>query len=150
MNGQTPATAFTGQPLHTCQLAVRWGDMDAYGHVNNALYMRYLEEARVQFLADIGAAMDGNGVDPVVINVGCTFLRPITYPATVIIHSYIGEIGRSSFMVHYRLTTSSDPDTLYSEGYSKVVWMDHRSGRSVPLPALIRNRISPAQPEPGA
>ncbi|MEH6576034.1 MAG: thioesterase family protein [Amphritea sp.] len=134
------------QLLHTCHLAVRWGDMDAYGHVNNALYMRYLEEARVQFLAEIGAAMDGKGIDPVVINVGCTFLRPLTYPATIIINSYVGEIGRSSFMVHYELSTVANPGTLYSEGYSKVVWMDHNSGRSVPLPASIRNRIT-KQPE---
>ncbi len=62
--------------LYQCQIPVRWGDMDAYGHVNNALYMRYLEEARVQLLAKIGAAMDGNGTDPVVINVGCTFYAP--------------------------------------------------------------------------
>jgi len=128
--------------LHQCQIAVRWGDMDAYGHVNNALYMRYLEEARVQFLADIGAAMSGNGTDPVIINVGCTFLRPVSYPATMIIKSYVGEIGRSSFMVWYELSTTDNPDQLCSEGYSKVVWMDHQTGRSVPLPEMIRTAIS--------
>jgi len=128
--------------IHSCQIAVRWGDMDAYGHVNNALYMRYLEEARVQFLAEIGATMDGSGIDPVVINVGCTFLRPITYPATIIVNSYIGEIGRSSFMVHYELATADSPETICSEGYSKVVWMDHHSGRSVPLPDNIRTNIT--------
>lgn len=128
--------------LHSCQVPVRWGDMDAYGHVNNALYMRYLEEARVQLLANIGAAMDGNGIDPVVINVGCTFLRPVNYPATMIIKSYVGEIGRSSFMVHYELATTDAPDILCSEGYSKVVWMDHKTGRSVSLPDQIRSKIS--------
>ena len=128
--------------LHQCQIAVRWGDMDAYGHVNNALYMRYLEEARVQFLANIGAAMSGNGTDPVIINVGCTFLRPVSYPATMIIKSYVGEIGRSSFMVWYELSTTDNPDQLCSEGYSKVVWMDHQTGRSVPLPETIRTAIS--------
>lgn len=128
--------------LHECEIAVRWGDMDAYGHVNNALYMRYLEEARVQFLASIGADMRGNGTDPVIINVGCTFLRPVSYPATVIIKSYVGEIGRSSFMVWYEVSTTDSPDQLCSEGYSKVVWMDHQTGRSVPLPEMIRHAIS--------
>lgn len=128
--------------LHQCEIAVRWGDMDAYGHVNNALYMRYLEEARVQFLASIGADMRGNGTDPVIINVGCTFLRPVSYPATVIIKSYVGEIGRSSFMVWYEVSTTDSPDQLCSEGYSKVVWMDHQTGRSVPLPEMIRHAIS--------
>ncbi|WP_428035781.1 acyl-CoA thioesterase [Amphritea sp.] len=128
--------------LHQCQIAVRWGDMDAYGHVNNALYMRYLEEARVQCLASIGATMDGKGTDPVIINVGCTFLRPVTYPATLIIKSYVGEIGRSSFMTWYELSTTDNPDQLCTEGYSKVVWMDHSTGRSVPLPDIIRQNIS--------
>lgn len=128
--------------LHQCEIAVRWGDMDAYGHVNNALYMRYLEEARVQFLASIGADMRGNGTDPVIINVGCTFLRPVSYPATVIIKSYVGEIGRSSFMIWYEVSTTDNPDQLCSWGYSKVVWMDHQTGRSVPLPEMIRHAIS--------
>ncbi|MDO6563015.1 thioesterase family protein [Amphritea sp. 1_MG-2023] len=128
--------------LHQCQIPVRWGDMDAYGHVNNALYMRYLEEARVQFLAQLGAAVDGNGTDPVIINVGCTFLRPISYPATVNIKISVGEIGRSSFMTWYELSTTDAPDVICSEGYSKVVWMDHNTGRSVPLPDAIRQRIS--------
>ncbi|RTE67222.1 acyl-CoA thioesterase [Amphritea opalescens] len=128
--------------LHQCQIAVRWGDMDAYGHVNNALYMRYLEEARVQLLAALGASVDGNGIDPVVINVGCTFLRPIIYPATVNINIFVGEIGRSSFMTWYELSTTDEPDLICSEGYSKVVWMDHKTGRSVPLPDSIREKIS--------
>lgn len=128
--------------LHQTQIAVRWGDMDAYGHVNNALYMRYLEEARVQFLAEIGATMNGDGNDPVIINVGCTFLRPISYPATVIVKTYVGEIGRSSFMTWYELSTTDNPELICSEGYSKVVWMNHNSGRSVPLPDAIRNSIS--------
>jgi len=128
--------------LHQCQITVRWGDMDAYGHVNNALYMRYLEEARVQFLASIGATMNGNGTDPVIINVGCTFLRPVSYPATIIVKSFVGEIGRSSFMVWYELSTTDNPDQLCSEGYSKVVWMDHNTGRSVALPDIIRENIS--------
>ncbi|MGB0466421.1 MAG: acyl-CoA thioesterase [Pontibacterium sp.] len=127
-----------GKKVFSCFLPVRWGDMDAYGHVNNALYMRYLEEARVQLLAKSGATMDGKGIDPVIINVGCTFMRPITYPDTVRIDCYVAEPGRSSFMTYYRLFSEADAETPVSEGYSKVVWMDHQTGRSVPLPDSIR------------
>lgn len=123
------------------EIPVRWGDQDAYGHVNNALYIRYLEEARVQLLASLGDMVTGS-IAPVVINVGCTFLRPIVYPATIVVDCYIGDIGRSSFMVNYRLHTLDDSETLYSEGYSKVVWMDHSTGRSVPLPDSVREQIS--------
>ncbi len=128
--------------LYQCQIPVRWGDMDAYGHVNNSLYIRYLEEARVQLLAKIGATMDGHGTDPVIINVGCTFFQPVSYPATLNINCFVGEIGRSSFMIWYELSTTDNPDQICSEGYSKVVWMDHNTGRSVPLPDIIREHIS--------
>lgn len=127
-----------GKKVYSCSIPVRWGDMDAYGHVNNALYMRYLEEARVQLLAELGAEMDGNGLDPVVINVGCTFFKPITYPDTVRIDCYVAEPGRSSFMTYYEVFSASDSESPASEGYAKVVWMDHHTGRSVPLPERIR------------
>lgn len=130
-----------GNKIYSCLIPVRWGDMDAYGHVNNALYMRYLEEARVQLLAELGAKMDGNGIDPVVINVGCTFLKPVTYPDTLLIDCYVADPGRSSFMTYYQLFSESDPETPVSEGYSKVVWMDHTTGRSVPLPDYIRKHL---------
>ncbi len=127
--------------IYSCEIPVRWGDMDAYGHVNNAMYMRYLEEARVQLLAKMGAKMDGDGIDPVVINVGCTFMRPIVYPDTVRIDCFVSEPGRSSFMTLYKIYSESDPSQAVSEGYAKVVWMDHHSGKSVPLPADIRQHI---------
>lgn len=127
-----------GKLLHQCDIPVRWGDMDAYGHVNNALYIRYLEEARVQLLAKLGASMDGGGTDPVIINVGCTFLRPVVYPDTLRIDCYVKDPGRSSFMTLYQLFSTQNPDTPVGEGYAKVVWMDHHTGRSVPLPAHIR------------
>jgi len=130
-----------GKLIYSCEIAVRWGDMDAYGHVNNALYMRYLEEARVQLLANLGAAMDGNGVDPVIINVGCTFIQAVVYPETLRVDCYVKDPGRSSFMVLYKISRCSEPDTPVSEGYSKVVWMDHQTGKSVPLPAKIRQQI---------
>lgn len=131
----------TEKLLYSCEIPVRWGDMDAYGHVNNAMYMRYLEEARVQLLAKMGAKMDGGGVDPVVINVGCTFMRPVVYPDTLRIDCFVSEPGRSSFMTLYKIYSESAPSQAVSEGYAKVVWMDHHTGKSVPLPHEIRQQI---------
>jgi acyl-CoA thioester hydrolase len=109
--------------------------MDAFGHVNNAMYMRYLEEARVQMLvAMLGNQITEGDFATVVINVGCTFLKPINYPDSVRIDCYVGELGRSSFMTWYEVFTLSDPDQMASEGYAKVVWMDRRTGKSAPLP----------------
>jgi acyl-CoA thioester hydrolase len=127
-----------GKLIHSCNIPVRWGDMDAYGHVNNALYMRYLEEARVQLLDKIDVKLDPNGLAPVVINIGCSFFKPIVYPDTVRIDCFVAEPGRSSFMTYYEVFSQHDPDKLVSEGYAKVVWIDHKTEKSVPLPDVVR------------
>lgn len=76
---------------------------------------------------------------PVVVTIGCTFLRPIFHPETLRIDVFLSEQGRSSFMVKYKVYTSSQPDTAAAEGYSKVVWVSSTDGKSVPLPDLVRN-----------
>lgn len=124
--------------VYTCTLPVRWGDMDAFGHVNNAMYLRYLEEARVQMLVSmLGNQITEGDFATVVINVGCTFLKSITYPDSVRIDCYVGDMGRSSFMTWYEVFALSEPEQMASEGYAKVVWIDRRSGKSAPLPDII-------------
>lgn len=128
--------------LLTTRIPVRWGDMDYYGHVNNTVYFRYFEQARVEWLEG-----DGYTVSPeadagaVIINACCTFMVPVTYPATVVVHLYAGEPGRSSVMTWYELYVEGD-DRLYAEGSAKVVWMDPRTGKSVPLPDALRAKVS--------
>ncbi len=130
-----------GKLLHSCTLPLRWGDMDAYGHINNVQYIRYLEEARVQLLLKLGAGLEGAAQAPVIINVGYTFLRPLVYPDNLSIDCFVADPGRSSFMIHYHVYADSAPQQRAGEGYSKVVWMDNESGRSVPLPDFVRAQI---------
>ncbi|WP_286238730.1 acyl-CoA thioesterase [Neptuniibacter halophilus] len=131
-----------GKLVYSCEIPVRWGDMDAYGHVNNAVYIRYIEEARVQLIEKIGVEMDPNGLAPVVINVGCTFLKPVVYPDRVRIDCYVKDPGRSSFMTEYEIYSQRSPESPVSIGYAKVVWIDHRTEKSVELPAQVRSFVS--------
>lgn len=131
-----------GKLVYSCEIPVRWGDMDAYGHVNNALYMRYLEEARVQLIEKMDVEMDPNGLAPVVISVGCTFFKPVVYPDTVRIDCYVTDPGRSSFMTLYEVFSTRQPEQMVSEGFAKVVWIDHRTEKSVSLPDKVRDFIS--------
>ena len=124
--------------IYRCDLPVRWGDMDAYGHVNNALYMRYLEEARVQLLDEMGVKLDPEGLSPVVVSIGCTFFRPVVYPDTLRIDCYIDQPGRSSFMTLYKVYSEANTEEPVSEGYAKVVWIDQKKGVSVPLPENVK------------
>ena len=124
--------------VHSLRMPVRWGDMDAYNHVNNTVYFRFCEQARVEWCENMGYVVrTDQPTGPVVINAACTFLLPITYPATVLLDMYAGELGRSSLMTWYEMRVEGD-DRLYAEGSSKVVWMDHRTGGSVPLPDALR------------
>lgn len=126
----------------TTSIPVRWGDMDAYRHVNNTIYFRYFEQARVEWLERSGSTVSlENPVAPVIINASCTFLIPVNYPATVVVRMYLGEPGRSSVMTWYELGVEGD-DRLYAEGAAKVVWMDPVTGKSVPLPDDVRAGVS--------
>ena len=121
--------------LHTARMPIRWGDMDAYGHVNNTVYFRYMEQARVEWLEQEQVVVRPGGDGPVIINTACTFLRPMTYPGTVEVRTYVGAVGRSSCQTYVDLLVDGE---LYAEGSAKVVWMDTRTGKSVPLPDHVR------------
>lgn len=124
--------------LHTAHISVRWGDMDSYGHVNNIIYMQYLEEARIAWFKQIGVPMSNVPFGPVVLQTQHTYLKPVVHPATVVVELRAGAAGRNSLVIEHRLTTSEDPHTLYGEGYCKLVWIDYQSGRSVALPEHVR------------
>lgn len=124
--------------LHTSRIPVRWGDMDFYGHVNNTVYFRFFEQARVEWIEQMDFPVGPTeAAGAVIINASCTFLLPVNYPATVIVKVYGGEPGRSSLMTWYELFVEGD-DKLFAEGAAKVVWMDNRTNKSVPLPDRLR------------
>src|SRR5690606_8580365 len=125
------------KPVFSCHIPVRWGDMDAFGHVNNTLYLRYIEEARFQWMTSAGVAVGGDSY-PVVVTIGCTFFRPVFYPETLRIDCFIADPGRSSFMARYRLYTSAQPGNPTAESYSKIVWVDAKTGKSTALPPIVR------------
>ncbi|AYF86268.1 thioesterase family protein [Pseudomonas sp. JS3066] len=124
--------------LHVAHIPVRWGDMDSYGHVNNTLYIQYLEEARVAWFESLGIAMNNVSQGPVVLQTLHTYLKPVVHPATVVIELYAGAVGKSSLVLEHRLSTLEAPATLYGEGHCKLVWIDHATDRSVPVPDDLR------------
>ena len=121
--------------LHVTRIPIRWGDMDAYGHVNNTVYFRFMEQARVEWIEEMNFPVRPGGSGPVIINAACTFLIPMNYPGTVEVRTYGGAPGRSSVQTHVEMLIDG---TLYAEGSAKVVWMDTQTGKSVPLPDELR------------
>jgi acyl-CoA thioester hydrolase len=124
--------------LHTARIPVRWGDMDNYGHVNNTVYLEYVQEARVDWFASVGIDIDHAPRGPVVLQTLHTYLKPVVHPATLVVELYAGAVGRSSLVVEHRLSTLEDRQTCYGEGYCKLVWIDHASNVSVAVPDDVR------------
>ncbi|WP_299072607.1 thioesterase family protein [Accumulibacter sp.] len=127
--------------VQTSLIPIRWGDMDAYGHVNNTIYFRYTEQCRCEYLEGLGFKVMPHGTAPVIINAACTFLVPINYPGVVEVRMFCGHPGRSSVQTHYEIRLQGD-DTLYATGDSKIVWMDVDTGKSVPIPEGLRAALS--------
>lgn len=121
--------------VHTSRVAIRWGDMDGYGHVNNTVYFRYMEQARIEWAQATLPAYRGMAMLPlVVVNASCTFLLPLVHPGDVEVRMLLGDLGRTSVGSYYELAMNGE---LYAEGAAKIVWIDPATGRPVPLPEAV-------------
>lgn len=112
-------------------MPVRWGDLDALNHVNNTVYFRYFEEARVQLFAQAGITLPSNRVT-VLAHVSCDFLKPILYPATVIVSQVLTRVGRSSMEMDILIECEGEPGVIYAKGRQVMVGADAETGRSSP------------------
>ena len=127
--------------IHTTHMPIRWGDMDAMGHVNNTVYFRYVEQARIEWMESLGVTTSQTAEEgPVIVNASCTFIIPLTYPGTVEVRTYAGPPGRSSLPTYYELRMAGN-DALYAEGAAKVVWINPTTGKSIPLPEKMRRML---------
>ncbi len=123
------------QHVHTTQIAVRWGDMDAGGHVNNSRFFTYFEEARVEWL---GATLDGPlfvESGPVLAEASCDFKQPLLHPATLVIDVYATPPGRTSLQNVYDAALAESGEQV-ATGTAILVWVDAETGEPVPVPDL--------------
>jgi len=128
--------------VHVSRIEVRWSDIDMNEHVNNTVYFRYIEQARIEwFEACLPERRDGvHGT--VVANAYLNFLKSIVYPSTIEVDLYASSPGRSSFMLHYDLFKEKDRTVKYADGYTRMVWINLRTGRSAPLPERVRSLMA--------
>ena len=126
-------------------MPIRWGDMDAFGHVNNTVYFRYMEQVRISWFEQmdfLGERPDGQG--PVIVNASMEFLKQLHYPGDVIGRMSVATPGRSSFDTAFELLRADEPDTLYARGAARCVWIDYAAGKSMPVPDVLRAAIERA------
>jgi len=127
--------------VHEMVIPIRWGDMDAMGHVNNTLYFRYIEIIRIEWLHSLGGAPDPNGQGPVIVNAFCNFIRQLEYPGDILAKHYIANPGKTSFDTFITLERTDAPGVLYATGGATTVWIDFPQQKSVPLPDWLRKQF---------
>lgn len=129
------------QPIYTTTMPLRWGDMDQLGHVNNTVYFRCYEQARVEWIDLFPQALDNNPAYVVIIHTDCTFLRELKAPGEVEIKVFAGARGRSSLVQHYELRRTDAPEVLVATGSAKMVWVDPATGKSTAIPARFLSAL---------
>jgi acyl-CoA thioester hydrolase len=127
---------------HVERVTVRWGDMDAMGHVNNAQYFTYCESARMSYFAAI--RMDEHREHPrqgpALAAANLNFRRQVHYPAELEVLTHVPEIGRSSFRMEYEIVHRGSGERV-ADGSGVIVWVDYETGKSSPLPEGLREAI---------
>jgi acyl-CoA thioester hydrolase len=127
------------------QMPMRWGDMDAMGHINNTLYFRFMEVVRLEWLFKVGVSMAATGDGPVIINAFCNFLRQLQYPGDLRVTMFVANVGRSSFDSYHHIERVDQPGLVYAEGGARAVWTDYVAKKSMPMPEWFRQQLQPLQ-----
>lgn len=123
---------------HQCRMAVRWGDMDAYGHVNNTVFFRYLESARFAYIEEVCMAHLDAMPMVVLADIRCHFQAQLHYPADVVVKSAVTRLGNSSFDLHAQIWQD---DRLCATSQAVMVWFDAQSGRPARIPEAVAQAI---------
>lgn len=117
------------------QMPVNWGSMDAFSHVNNVVYFRYFEDARLAYFEQVGIIdhMKEHNIGPILASTDCRFLFPLTYPDTVHIGAKVFEVESDRFSMEY-LVLSETHKRVAAKGKGLIVCFDYQRQTKSPLP----------------
>jgi len=123
-------------------IPIRWGDMDAMGHLNNTTYFRYLETIRIDWFRSIGCVPDPKGEGPVIVNAFCNFYKQLEYPGDVLLRMYVSEPGRTTFESWGTMERADAPGVIYAAGGATTIWVNFPSQKAATLPDWVRQIVS--------
>ncbi len=132
-------------PVHV-ELPVQWGEMDAFGHVNNTVYFKYFETARLAYFNEVGVMedMQKEGLGPILAETSCRFKRPLKFPDTVIVGASVLENQPYGFLMQYGIY-SLQQQTITSIGNGRIVMVDYHTGQKVKPSEKLLNLIEQVQ-----
>ena len=126
---------------------VAWGDMDANQHVNNVVYLRWFETARIAAFEAVGWArsMSSGGVGPILARTSCVFRIPLAFPDTIRTAARFEDVGDDRFTMVYRVV-SERHGAVAADGDGRIVAFDYAAGRKARLPDDVRAAIDALGP----
>lgn len=127
----------TGKLLIETPIELRWRDLDALNHVNNASFLTFFEEARLRWFATLSGPWTSEAAQPVLAAVHINYRRQLNWPGSVVAQLYCERIGNASLTIAHRLLGGDDGNALYADGNSVLVWIDPASGKPISLPEPI-------------
>ena len=116
---------------------LRWSDLDAFNHVNNARYLTFIEQARLEWFESLEEPWITQDAAPVIASATLHFRRPIEYPASIFVELFCEKLGNSSVTIGHRIVAGDG--TVHCDGSVVAVWVDRRSGKPTPLPDGVRS-----------
>ena len=127
-------------PIKT-EVTVQWGDMDAFSHVNNVIYIRWFETARIEIFREMWGdkginlqeILNGDGVGPILANININYHMPLLYPDTVLINTRVSKVGNSSFGISHTLFSKNNGDQMIASADSVVVMCNYKNGKKFHL-----------------
>lgn len=128
--------------VYEMSLPIRWGDMDAMGHLNNTTYFRYMETIRIDWLANLNCTPGPDGEGVVIVNAFCNFYKQLEYPAQVLLKMYASDPGRSTFETWVTMERSDQPGVIHAAGGATTIWVDFPRQKSLPLPDWLRELVT--------
>jgi acyl-CoA thioester hydrolase len=129
--------------VYEMDMAIRWGDMDAMGHLNNTSYFRYLETIRIDWLVSLGQQPGPAKEGVVIVNAFCNFYRQIENPGTVRLKMYASEPARTTFETWVTMERTDDAGVIYAAGGATTMWVDFPKQKAMPLPDWLRAIVTP-------
>jgi len=124
------------------EIPVAWGEMDAFQHVNNVVYFRYFESARIAYFdaIEVMNVMEATGVGPILADTRCRFRIPLTFPDTVTVGARISKLAAQGFTMQYAVASHRHGKRA-AEGEGRIVTIDYAGGGKADVPGSVRERI---------
>lgn len=133
----------------TVEFPIHWGEMDAFGHVNNARYFTWFESSRIAFFQAAGIATQHRGeVAPILAAAHCDYLEPVVFPMRLVVGARATKLGNTSVTLEHAVWPVGTPERVLARGTSVVVLLNYATGEKVRVPDAIRTAIAALQAPP--